>query len=315
MNQKTTPRDFFLHLGAVIALYTSAIALMNLAFAIVNKALPDALSNYWSAGSIVWPISMLVVLVPVLYVIEWFIIHDIARMPEKKDIWVRKWRIYLTLFLTGATIAGDLIALINTYLNGEVTGRFMAKVAVVFVVAGCVFAYYILARIAASSGATKVWRDILAWVGIVLVLGTIVGGFVIVGSPATQRSLRFDEQRVLDLSTLQYQIVDYWQKNAKLPDSIQALTDPISGFMVPTDPENGASYEYSVDQAPSFELCATFDLPSSAQPSGSATGYAIYNSPMMLAGGMTNETWNHSAGRTCFSRTIDPNLYPAVPEK
>ena len=65
MNPKTTPRDFFLHLGATIALYAAATALINLSFSIIDYLQPDALANYFSASSIAWPISMLVVLAPI----------------------------------------------------------------------------------------------------------------------------------------------------------------------------------------------------------------------------------------------------------
>ena len=54
MNTKTTPKDFFLHVGATVALYSAVIAFIDLAFEIVNKLLPDQLNNYWSASSIVW---------------------------------------------------------------------------------------------------------------------------------------------------------------------------------------------------------------------------------------------------------------------
>jgi len=188
MSPKTTPKDFFLHLGAVVALYASAIALINLCFSIVNYYNPDALASYFSASSIAWPVSMLVVLIPVLYVLEWLIGRDLIKSPEKREIWIRRWRIYLTLFLAGATIVGDLITLINTYLNGEVTSRFIYKILIVLVIAGVIFAYYLLAR-AVESLKAKNWRKALAWLGIAVVLIAIVGGFVIVGSPAKQRAV------------------------------------------------------------------------------------------------------------------------------
>src|SRR3989344_3022636 len=120
MNTKTTPKDFFLHLGATVALYVAAGALINLSFSVINYFLPDALAGYFYANTVAWPISMLIVLVPILYAIEWFIIKDMARMPEKKDLWIRRWRIYLTIFLAVVLVGGDLIVLINTYLNGEI---------------------------------------------------------------------------------------------------------------------------------------------------------------------------------------------------
>jgi len=303
MNTNTTPKDFFLHLGATVALYVSAIALMNLTFTAIDRALPDALSNYFSPSSIVWPISILIVLVPTLYIIEWAIARDISRIPEKREVWIRRWRIYLTLFLTGATIAGDLIVLINTFLNGEITSRFIWKVVVVLIVCAVIFAYYLLARIV-RTGVRKTWQKILMWLGVVLVVIGIISGFVIVGSPAKQRASRFDEQRVNDLTNIQYQVTNYWQRTGKLPDTIQSLNDPLSNYSAPVDPESGEPYEYSVQSNSSFHICATFALAaldpnsSSLQPS----------SPMIER----QPNWGHAAGRTCFNRTIDPNLYPPL---
>lgn len=308
----TTPKDFFLHLGATIALYASAIALMNLAFETINRALPDALSNYFSPNSIVWPISMLVVLVPILYVIEWLIGRDISRMIEKKDIWIRRWRIYLTLFLTGATIAGDFIILINTYLNGEISGRFVYKILVVLIVSTVIFAYYLLERMGETLKG-KTGKIILAWLGIVFVLIGIVGGFVIVGSPATQRAQRFDNQRINDLINIQWQITDYWQKTGKLPQNLDVLNDPVGNYLLPQDPDTKSSYEYSVKETNSFELCANFALVSK-NPQGSNIELQTYPVKPISVGvnNMNNISWNHSSGRACFERTIDPEQYPVI---
>ena len=310
MSPKTTPKDFFLHLAATVFLYAAAIALINLSFSIVNYFLPDALANYFSPNSIAWPISMLVVLVPVVYVIEWFIGRDLDKMPEKKDIWIRRWRIYLTLFLAGITIIGDLIALINTYLNGEITGRFVYKVLVVLIVAGIIFAYYLLAR-AVDSLKAKKWRKILAWLGIVIVLAGIVGGFAIVGSPAKQRALRFDGQRVNDLSNIQWQIVNYWQQKGQLPAALTDLNDSISGFKSPTDPDTHASYEYAAKGNAAFELCGTFSLASQDIAGRGAYGNGS-SVPMSYPypTGDQNDSWAHPAGRACFERSIDPSRYP-----
>ncbi|MDE2188628.1 MAG: hypothetical protein KGJ35_02790 [Patescibacteria group bacterium] len=300
---KTTPRDFFMHLGATIALYVSAIALMNLGFAVVNKALPDTLAPYFSVSSIIWPVSLLIVLVPILYVIEWTLIRDITKMPEKRDLWIRRWRIYLTLFLTGATIAGDLIALINTYLNGEVTERFIWKVVIVFVVSAVVFVYYLLMRNRSSSR----WTTVLAWIGLVLALAAIVGGFIIVGSPAKQRAIRFDQQRITDLQNLQSQIISYWQNNGKLPATTSLASIIQYGSIV--DPDTKKPYQYQSTTTNSFELCADFALPSSEENQA-----GVYNMPVVPAGATSNYDWTHPAGNYCFARTVDSKLYPLNPK-
>ncbi len=312
-NTRMSPKDFFLHLGATIALYATTIALINLAFEILNRSMPDTLANYFSSSSVVWPISMLVVITPILYVLEILINRDLIKMPEKRDIWIRKWRIYLTLFLTGVTIAVDIIVLVNTYLNGEISSRFIWKVVVVLIVSAVIFAYYILAKNIGinapsmiASNSKKTWLAILVISGIVLVLAGIVAGFVIVGSPSTQRSLRFDQQRISDLNNIQYQIINYWQRVGALPPSLEALNDPISNFQIPADPETGKPYEYiSLNKDPhAFGLCATFDLPS--VKSDVPLSYPI---PTPEIG---YNSWTHDSGHVCFERTIDPKLYPLI---
>lgn len=301
---RTTPKDFFLHLAATVFLYTAVIALIDLAFAVINRLSPDALQTYYGVSDVAWPISILLVLVPVTYILEWLINRDIGRMPEKKDIWIRRWRIYLTLFLTGVTIVIDLIALINTYLNGEVTSRFIYKVIIVLVVSAVVFAYYILAKNNAP-GRSRLQRRILMWVGVALVLAAIIAGFLIVGSPSTQRALRFDEERIADLSNIQNGITNYWQRTGKLPATLAALTDPLMNYRYTTaDPESGQPYQYTVKDARTFELCVTFDTFSSGT---SASG--AYTQPMVV-----DENWKHDAGYSCFDRTIDPALYPPYPK-
>lgn len=323
MPTKTTPKDFFLHLGATVALYIAVGALINLSFSLINYFQPDALAGYFYGNSVAWPISMLIVLVPVLYVIEWLINRDIARMPEKSDLWIRKWRIYLTLFLAVVLFGGDLIALINTYLNGEITSRLVYKVLVVLLIAGSVGKYYFFS-IYTTHRFAKMARRVNAWFGIILVVVAIVVGFIAVGSPAKQRALRFDGQRVSDLQNIQWQVINYWQQKEKLPTALADLNDTISGFIVPTDPENKLSYEYAIKTATStqvipkglyFELCATFGESSQDTKGRGAFGggmmYPVaYDMSYPSSVGGIEDVWSHSEGRVCFDRTIDPDKYP-----
>jgi hypothetical protein len=313
MNIKTTPKDFFLNLAAAVALYAATIALVNLSLSIVDYVLPDALAGYFTANSIAWPISMLVVLVPLLYVFEWLIARDITKIPEKAELWVRKWRLYLTIFLMIALIGGDLITLINTYLNGEVTTRFIWKVLSILVIAGVIGKYYFFSVYTTFKWAPTIRKGNM-YFGLVLVLAAIIAGFVVVGSPSKQRALRFDAQRVSDLSTVQWQIISYWQQKGKLPASLDMLNDPISNFTIPKDPDTVVSYEYASTTKYSFDLCATFFEKSQdgIGRGGSYPGMSYSTDVAYPTGGVSN-SWTHAAGRVCFSRTIDPDKYPMLP--
>ncbi len=330
MNTKTTPRDFFLHLGATVALFASVISIINLAFSIINYYRPDPLAGYFYAGYIAWPISMLIILIPVLYVLEYMIKRDIKKMAEKADLWIRRWRIYLTLFLTGATIIGDLIALVNVYLSGEISSRFIYKVLAVLVIATIVFLYYLLTKnqdVEADSTATfsnARNATILAYIGIVVVIVAIVFGFMVVGSPTKQRNLRFDNQRVSDLNNIQWQIINHWQQKKTLPEKLSDMNDSLSGFTIPNDPKTDLPYEYTVKVKddgnigskvkPSFELCANFALPiednkGRGEYYGGYGGIAI-SRDYAVSYPNGDENWKHDAGRTCFTRSIDPQKYP-----
>jgi len=314
MNNKTTPRDFFLHLGATVALYVAAGALINLSFSVINYFRPDALAGYFYGNSVAWPISMLIVLVPILYILEWLINRDISQIPEKADLWIRKWRSYLTVFLAIVLVGGDLIALINVYLNGEITSRFVYKIIVVLLVGGAIGKYYFFSIFNTHKWA-KASRRFNAWFGIVLVLAAIITGFIAFGSPTKQRAIRFDNQRISDLNNIQWQIINYWQQKGKVPTALADVADPLSGFVLPTDPEDGSAYEYSQGTTTrSFQLCTTFsevtqDNKGRGSSNGGIIGYPRYDTSMPYPGGV-EDNWSHLAGRTCFSRTIDPDRYP-----
>jgi hypothetical protein len=324
---KTTPKDFFLHLGAIVALYAAASALINLSFSVINYYFPDALAGYFYGNAVAWPISMLVVLVPILYVLEWVINRDITKMPEKAGLWIRSWKTYIILFSAVILMGGDLIALLNTYLSGEITSRFVYKIIVVLFVGGAIGKYYFYSLYPNFRWA-KMARTANAWFGIIFVLAAIIAGFIAVGSPASQRAYRFDSQRVNDLMSIQGQVVSYWQQKEKLPQALADLSDPLSWFTVPTDPETKQAYEYSVkgvmgtkdtQSGLSFELCATFSRPTRDDAGkgeyGSGRGgigiaYPSYDMAYPIIGDQDN--WKHEEGRACFTRTIDPDKYPSM---
>lgn len=148
MEQKTSPKDIFLHLLAIVSLYTSAISFLVLIFQYVNVLIPDpiaegayyALSGSYSA--IRWSISSLIVVFPVYLLTSLHLNKSYAKTPSKRNLRIRKWLIYFTLFAAALIIIGDLVALINNLLGGELTVRFLIKVAAVMFVAASTFFYY-----------------------------------------------------------------------------------------------------------------------------------------------------------------------------
>lgn len=299
-----SPLDVFMHLLMIITLYLSAAAFLTLLFQLINSFVPDPLDWYVPGGAIRWAIATLIVIFPVFIWASWFLNRSIAASPDKADLRIRKWLMYFTLFAAAGIIMGDLVTLIFNFLEGDLTTRFLLKVCAVLVVAAAVFGYYLydLRRKPRTfaGGAT-----VFAWSVAIVVLATVIVGFIAVGSPFRQRLARFDDRRVNDLQTIQFSLVNYWQQKEELPAALSALEDDISGFRVPTDPATGQPYEYFRTGDLSFELCATFEL-ASEKGRGDAARIPV---PVDRFG-VEQVSWEHDAGRVCFSRTIDPELYP-----
>lgn len=302
MQPKVTPKDFFLWAGAMIAVYSSVFAFIALLFQYINYAYPDPLAYYSTdpfSYSIRFAMATLIVMVPVAVLIMRFIRKDIQRESAKADLWIRRWALVLTIFIAGLAVVADLITLINYFLGGDVTTRFVLKVAVLLLVAGAVFMHF-LADFRGYWVRYPSRARMVGWGVGAVVLVAIVAGFFIMGSPAQVRLYRFDSTKVSDLQNIQYQIVNYWQQKETLPANLDELADPISGWGMPVDPQ-GQEYRYEKTGDQSFKLCATFNAEAQSSQASIAR-------PAMY--GVEGENWQHGMGEVCFDRTIDPERYP-----
>jgi len=302
-NLRTTPKDVFLHLFNILCFYLSVIGVIMLYIKYIAVLFPDPLNFYFTvtANSVRLASAFLVVAVPAYLFTGWLLAKDLANEPKRRELKLRKWLIYFTLFIAAITIIVDLVTFVYNFLSGELTIQFVLKVLVVLVVAAAVFGYYFweLKRADLKSNKPK----LLAWVVSVFTLLSIVAGFFIIGTPASQRNRRFDEQRVQHLQTIQSQIINYWTLKNVLPPALASLQDNISGFVLPQDPLTKQHYEYNIKSQLSFELCASFATRS--DDLSPALKGSLPTSPYEPFG----QNWSHGAGQVCFERTIDPQLY------
>ena len=314
---KITAKDFFLWAGAMVTFYWSVIAFILLTFDYINYVFPNALAYYpadpYQSG-ISYEMASIIVLFPV-YLLLMRIIHgDILRDSSRKEIWVRRWALILTLFVAGIAMAVDLIMLLTTFLNGEsLTIAFLLKVLIIFLVAGGVFLHFI-------SDLRGYWdmfptRRNMVRIGVaVLAAGTILAGFFIVGTPQQARLARYDAQKVIDLQNIQSQVVYYWQAKQSLPATITDLNNSLNYGPVPVDPQTNQSYIYQSTGALTFKLCAEFNAQSRGNQMSSPETRAVAPVPVGMGGKSVApaDNWQHGAGQVCFDRTIDPSFYPPL---
>jgi len=304
-------KDVFSYLLMIVMLYVGVISFVAMIWQYINVQFPDVLTFYFTGASAIirGSISALLIVWPVLILVSWMIGKDLAKHEEKREMWIRKWLLYLTLFIASLTIIIDLITTTNNFLNGDMSVQFFLKVLVILIVAVCVFSYYLWDLKRDVKKTSRISRAVAIATSF-FILVAIVLGFFLVGSPTKQRAMRFDEQRLSDLQMIQGQILNHWTLKAQLPNSLSVLNDSVSGFSVPLDPQSKQTYEYVVKDKTHFSLCATFTNNSDAlQLYGKFS--MMRSAPAIMGGGMM-ENWTHNAGRVCFDRTIDPQLYRPV---
>lgn len=140
-------REVFVYLVLFAALYAAAYNLGALIFQLIDHRFPDlARAGYlrdFSPARMRWNISAMIVAFPLFFVTFRRVTRSIAKDPTKRNSRPRKWLTYLTLFVTGLWLAGDGMALIYNALGGELTIRFLLKAAVVALIAGSIFSFFL----------------------------------------------------------------------------------------------------------------------------------------------------------------------------
>jgi hypothetical protein len=321
---------FFLSLGVLVTLITTVVSFLNLVFGTLDKRFPDVLNANYQYGYSTYDyeglrmaLATLIIFFPVFLLVSYFWSKFVKGAMGSLDQLVKKWLIYIILFLSSVVLIIDLVTLVKYFLSGEITTRFILKVLVTLVVAIFVGVYYVCelrGREKIFGFSVGLWSAIKSSIIILVMIGF---SFSVMGSPTKQRMLRLDDRRMQDIQNIQYQVINFWQQKEKLPTDLAELATPISGFSVPVPPEfeKGEQYEYKVVDAKAlkFEICATFALP---MPQGwrEYGGGGVIPMPYYAEKdvatsarppyGGVNESWDHEAGRTCFERTIDKDIYP-----
>lgn len=134
----------------------------------------------------------------------------------------------------------------------------------------------------------------------------VIYAFTVSGGPMESRNRQFDDQRTRNISSLKYEIENYYNKNYKLPETLNDLASDQYASKYIKDPETGENFEY-IPYAKSgliaYQLCANFSTDS--QKINNNNG--MYN--LSYSGELT-----HPKGRHCFSFDIltymNNNVYP-----
>jgi hypothetical protein len=143
-------RDAFLHLLAFTALYAWAISLIILLFAYIDFTFPDPVTRpsayaiKAALSGIRASLSTLIVSYPLFVLVWWFLLREVRKSPDMAKSGVRRWLSFLSLFIGAVTIMADVITVVFYLVEGDLTLRFLLKVAALLIVTGALFIYFAL---------------------------------------------------------------------------------------------------------------------------------------------------------------------------
>jgi hypothetical protein len=293
-------REAFLHLLTTAALYTAVSYALTLIFSYIDLMLPDLATTPYAqlqseSDRAIIPVAMAAVFVsfPLLMWLSSTLVREMKATPDKARSQVRRWLTYLTLFLAAAMMVVDVITLVAYLLQGELSTRFLLKVAAVLIVGGAGFFYYFTSlKMSPEQMQKTAFHRAFGWSTSIIVAASLVGGLFVVGSPATERLRRFDAQRAGDIKIISEEVFNVsvgstWRNSAVPLTMKQALPRSLDEVLAAarqrrpriSDPKTGTAYEYQVLGESTFRVCASFE-----QVRDEAGDVA----------------WNHPAGRHCF---------------
>lgn len=290
-----TAQSFFIWVGILISLIISCASLLSLWFGLI-----DVITTGYPEGSGMQTAAAGLIISFPIYVWLTRIIHTAERSDAHAQApWVRSWVLYAILFISALTIAIDIFILLSSFLSGdEMTIAFILKSLSAAALLTACFWYY-MKEIQQYWVANKEKSELVGMSIGAAVVFSIALLFIVAGSPAYLRKVTEDRNTISTLQSLQYQIIDYWQRNGKLPKNISELNDPISGYTVPLD---SAHISYSATKEKEFELCAEFGTLFKSIGQNVTDPYN------------TMEYWEHGEGKQCFTRIVDEKKYPIHPK-
>ena len=259
----TAAKDALFYALLFVAFGMVAGNVLILAFTQIAIYFPDA-TEYRSVRAISsarWSMAALIVFLPLFLTLDFFDGKAVKSDPARKHGAIRRWLSAFALFVAVVTLLGDALFLIYSLLNGDLTTRFLAKSAVVAVMAGLVLGYFRKQ----DNPLTFLGINLPAWILAANAIAVLALSFMSFGGPAQGSAERRDKARIRDMQTLSRDIqrcdnIDRYQ----LPDTLDPLAcanrpDLLTGF--------AGKITYHRLGSRDFELCTTLEAPGLVQNS------------------------------------------------
>ncbi|MCD6149513.1 hypothetical protein J7J13_01865 [bacterium] len=293
--ENNTAKFAFYYMLSLIALIFAALATGMIIFQIINKNIADVIIQRvsdFSPSQLKFAISALIISAPIFYITTWQICKNLFTGAFDKDSGVRKWLTYFVLLVSSVVMLGWLIAIVNNFLDGELTVKFILKAATAIGISAAIFTfyYYDIKREKAAGKKDKIIQFYF-YASLAAVIIVFIAGLFIMESPQKTRDRKMDNAILENFDDLNRAIGTYYSDNEKLPANLDRIKSEFS-YIGDKDLKNlatGEKYEYKIKSENIYELCATFKTSNKKDKE--------YNN-------YQDDDWPHDVGYQCLSQRV-----------
>ena len=254
----------FFYMLSLASLAFMSIASGMIIFQIINKNIVDVLEQIqgkYSPDQLKFAISALIISAPIFYITMSRIYKSLFSGELRKDSEIRKWLTYFILLVSSIVMIGWLIATINSFLDGELTTKFILKSITAIAIAATIFTFYFYdIKREIEIGKKDKIISIYFYASLAAVIAIFIASLFFVESPTETRNRKFDNAILNKFNQIDNAINSYGYENAKLPESLDELAIEFSYLTEKdlTDPITKKKFEYKIVSEDSYELCAEF---------------------------------------------------------
>ncbi len=294
-NNNAAKFDFF-YMLSLVALIFMAVSVGMIIFQIINKNIIDVLNQFrgrYSPDQLKFAISALIISTPIFYLTARQIYKNLFSGALKKDSGVRKWLTYFVLFVSSVVMLGWLIAVINSFLDGELTTKFILKAITAIGIAAGIFTFYLYdIRREQVTGKKDKTIQMYFYGSLAVIIAVFVASLFFVESPTETRNRKLDDVILENFDRIDGAIYTYYQDNKTLPESLEEIKAEFTYINDENlkDPVTEEKFEYKIIDDKKYELCATFRTSNQDEEE---TGYSPYK-----------EFWPHDIGHQCLKQRV-----------
>ncbi|MFH1255644.1 MAG: DUF5671 domain-containing protein [bacterium] len=264
-NINNSAKFAFFYMLSLVALVFTALSTGMIIFQIINKTVADDLSlapGGFAQDALRFAISAIIIAAPIYFVMMRLINKNLLSGEMEKESGIRKWLTYFILLISSVVMIGWLIAAIGSFLNGELTLKFILKSLTSILISALIFSYYLYDIKREDVSKNNKTIKIYFYSSISMAAIALIAAFFFIDSPALVREQKFDQAIINKFSQIDSAINAYYGENKKLPENLKDLLNGGSTYYVIesdlTDASSKKIFEYNIKSGDAYELCAVF---------------------------------------------------------